>query len=115
MDFGGGYSREKRENDLELEEDISISYNMEKHWKDIIEVDNNVKGKVCAFRWGFCTKYKERLIKRVFSMEVPHLKGERIFLLIQRIILSKKRRKTGKSDYLDSIIHNLNKRRLKVL
>ena len=71
-------SREERYPVLEVEEDIRILDNREKHWKGIVEENINNKGKVHALRWGVYTKDKEELIKRKFLVEVPHPKGRKI-------------------------------------
>ena len=46
----------------------------EKHWKDVAEGGDNKK-KIHALRWEVYVKEKEELIKREFSVSVPHPKG----------------------------------------
>ena len=67
-------SREEGDPDLELEEDIYILDNREKHWKDVIVENNEYRGKVHDLKWEVYMKQKE-FIKRDFSVVFTHTKG----------------------------------------
>ena len=45
-----GKLREERDTELEVEEDIMLLDDRDKHWKDIVEGKDEDKGKVCALR-----------------------------------------------------------------
>ena len=45
-----GQLREERYTELEVEEDIMLLDDRDKHWKDIVEEKDEDKGKVCALR-----------------------------------------------------------------
>ena len=65
---------EERDPDLNEEEDIRLDAIREYHWRDISE-EGNDKKKIHALRWEVYVKDKEYLIKRYFSVSVPHTKG----------------------------------------
>ena len=52
----GGLSREEIDPDLEVEEDIVLLDDMEKHWNYAVNENNKDKGKVHALRWEVYTK-----------------------------------------------------------
>ena len=52
--------------------------NRSNHWRDIIEENNEYKGKFNALRCEVYMKYKEEFIKRDFLVEVLHTKGVNI-------------------------------------
>ena len=65
---------EERDPDLNEEEDIRLDAIREEHWRDFSdEGDNN--NKIHVLRWQVYVKDKEGLIKREFSVSVPHPKG----------------------------------------
>ena len=74
MDALEEYSREERDPSLEVEEDISILEDREKHWKGVVKYNIEEKLKRHVLRWKVYIKEKEELIKRHFLVEVPHLK-----------------------------------------
>ena len=45
-----GQLREERYTELEVEEDIMLLDDRDKHWKDIVEGKDEDKGEVCALR-----------------------------------------------------------------
>ena len=59
MGILGGNSRKERYPGLEVEGNIRILYDRERHWEDIIEENIRDKGKVHALRWKVYIKYRE--------------------------------------------------------
>ena len=72
--------REERESELEMDEDISILEEREKHWKYFVEDNTDDKGKVRMLSWELYMKQKQNFIKRGILVEVTHPKGVNIFL-----------------------------------
>ena len=70
---------EERDPDLNQEEDIRLDEIREEHWRYVAEEGDDNK-KIHALRWDVYVKQKEDLIKREFSVLVPHPKGGTIFL-----------------------------------
>ena len=68
---------EERDSDLNEEEDIIMADSWGEHWGDVAE-DVEDKSNMHALRWDVYTKEKEGLIKRDFSVVVPHPKGRKI-------------------------------------
>ena len=69
---------EDRDPDLNEEENIRIEESRGGHWGDVSEYGED-KSNMHSLRWFVYTVYKEELIKRCFSMSVPHPKGGNIF------------------------------------
>ena len=51
MDMVEEQSREEINTELEVEEDIRLSDDMQKHWKDFVEQNIHEKGKVYELRY----------------------------------------------------------------
>ena len=69
---------EGRDPDLNEKEDIRLDEIREEHWRDVAE-EGDDKKKIHALRWELYIKEKGELIKREFSLSVPHPKGGAIF------------------------------------
>ena len=65
---------EERDPDLNEMEDIRFDEIQEDHWRDLAE-ENDDKKKIHALRWNVYVREKEEIIKRAFSVSVPHPKG----------------------------------------
>ena len=89
---------EERYPDLKWEEDFRIYNDMEGHWKEVDKQDNYDRVKVNALRWEVYIKDKEELIKRYFSVMVPHPKEGESFGLVWRIMLLGERRSTNQLE-----------------
>ena len=68
---------EERDPDLDDMDNIRFEGIREDHWRDLA-VESNDKKKIHALRWCVYVKEKEELIKRSFSVSVPHPKGGKI-------------------------------------
>ena len=81
--------------DLNEEEDIRLDEIREEHWKDVSE-EVEYKKKIHYLRWKVYVKLKEELIKREFSVSVPHTKGgEIVWTCVKNHIIDEK------EDYKD--------------
>ena len=65
---------EERDPDLNEKEDIRLDEIREDHWMDVAK-ESDGKKKIHSLRWEVYVKEKEELIKRDFSVSVPHPKG----------------------------------------
>ena len=65
---------DKRDSDLNEEEDIIMEEIREEHLRDVGEDDND-KSKICALEWDVYTREKEGFIKKEFLVSVPHPTG----------------------------------------
>ena len=68
-------SREEIDPDLDVEEDIRISDDREKHRKYIVKKNINENGKVHAIKVGGLQKIEGEIDKNIFFVDIPHLKG----------------------------------------
>ena len=65
---------EERDPDLNEKEDIRLDAIGVDHWRNVAEEGDNKK-KIHSLKWEVYVKEKEELIKRDFSVSVPHPKG----------------------------------------
>ena len=66
---------EETDPDLNWEEYVMIFNDMEEHWKEVEQEDNEYRGKVFALRLEVQTKQKKYLIKSEFLVVVLHTEG----------------------------------------
>ena len=103
---------------LEVMEDIMVSYDRDKHWKDAAEekfVDRGGKGGIMplgeTFKWDILGSW----YKREFWLAFPYPKGENIVWTCGKDSNIGGRRSTNKLDYAGSIVNFLKKGGLGVL